>query len=188
MNAAYEHKRPYCCLLPTHLRSSVHRLPELPAWRSPLRRPVWTRKQSEESVRNRQTARRDETIVWLPFDPSCSAHSSAPLIRTTTIALTRPAKMAQGQAAPSTLSGSTPPHAIPNRYKNVRYKSDLYIDEVPTESYARDIKKFHAVGDEHEPIVIDNGQSGCSANLYKTRFTETVHPRNIASPSGIRIP
>lgn len=54
---------------------------------------------------------------------------------------------------------STPPDAVPSRYRNIRYKSDLYVQDVPTESYTRDAADFKVVNDEHEAIVIDNGTS-----------------------------
>jgi hypothetical protein len=52
---------------------------------------------------------------------------------------------------------STPQDGIPSRYRNIRYKSDLYVEDTPTESYTRDVRDYKVVADEHEAIVIDNG-------------------------------
>ena len=51
----------------------------------------------------------------------------------------------------------TPEDASSSRYRNIRYKSDLYVQDVPTESYTRDVADFKIVDDEHEAIVVDNG-------------------------------
>ncbi|KAJ9096620.1 hypothetical protein QFC20_006382 [Naganishia adeliensis] len=59
----------------------------------------------------------------------------------------------------------SPQEPVPSRYKNVRYKSDLYLDEVPTETYVRDAGKFPVVNDDHESIVIDNGTSHLRAGF-----------------------
>lgn len=53
---------------------------------------------------------------------------------------------------------STPQDAVPSRYRNIRYKSDLYVQDVPAESYARDAAEFKVVTDAHEAIIIDNGE------------------------------
>jgi hypothetical protein len=58
----------------------------------------------------------------------------------------------------SPLAGKMSPQDTPSRYQNIRYKSDLYIDEVPPlEPYVRDAKQFPVVGDDQESICIDNG-------------------------------
>jgi actin-related protein 5 len=67
---------------------------------------------------------------------------------------------------------------VPSRYKNVRYRSDLYLEEVPTEAYVREAGTFPAVGDDHESIVIDNGTSRPSLGSTKlNNATGTSHLR-----------
>ncbi|KAJ9111080.1 hypothetical protein QFC19_001278 [Naganishia cerealis] len=73
--------------------------------------------------------------------------------------------MAPGQSSASTPSASTPASNPQNRYRNIRYKSDLYVDDVPNEAYTRDPTDFKVVSDEHEAIVIDNGTSHLRAGF-----------------------
>lgn len=73
---------------------------------------------------------------------------------------------------------------VPSRYKNVRYKSDLYLEEVPTEAYVRETGTFPAVGDDHESIVIDNGTSNLTA--ISSHKAEQRH-RNFSPPRWFRI-
>ena len=80
---------------------------------------------------------------------------------------------------------STPPDAVPSRYRNIRYKSDLYVQDVPTESYTRDAADFKVVNDEHEAIVIDNGTT---LPLFTTISHSDGCYRNIPSPRRIRFP
>ncbi|KAJ9095021.1 hypothetical protein QFC21_005814 [Naganishia friedmannii] len=71
-----------------------------------------------------------------------------------------------GQSAASTPSASTSATSDPqNRYRNIRYKSDIYVEDVPFESYTRDPKDFKIVSDGNEAIVIDNGTSHLRAGF-----------------------